>query len=281
VAVVLLLVLALCGVAAAQTFRAPTNDNYLDSAAINQPGRTLDPRNTLVDRVNTATATTQAPLLPGGPNEVTNCDGASFGRTVWYDFYPHLDGLVRLRADLAGGNPVIGATIFNRRNGFPQGRYLCRNDSTGSFEEFFVEVSRGRAYTTQIGGANNTGGNLTFSFDFIPTVLTADSKLRARGTPNGIQLVGLSVTAASGSRVEVACSRRQCRTQRARTRRRRASFRRLNGVRLRAGSVLAIRVTRGGAVGRYLEYRIGRGNFREQRQRCLLPGSRRPRRRCT
>ena len=50
---------------------------------------------------NTAAATVQSdiftPPQSGGPAEVTGCNGVSEGKTIWYDFYPDANGLVRIR----------------------------------------------------------------------------------------------------------------------------------------------------------------------------------------
>ena len=49
---------------------------------------------------------------------------------------------------------------------------------------------------------------------------------------------------------------------------------------LPAGTKLEVRVTRRGAIGAYVAYRIQRGNFKKGPDRCMNPGSRKPRRRC-
>ena len=81
---------------------APVNDNYLDSLRLNDPGTRLERRDTLRDTQNTTNATVQSdvfsPPQSGGPPKLTTCEGASIGKTVWYDFYPDVSGLVRLRA---------------------------------------------------------------------------------------------------------------------------------------------------------------------------------------
>jgi hypothetical protein len=320
-ALALLMLGSLAGSAMAQTFRNPKapctpqdpptstcGDNYLESSPLNAPGSRLERRDTLVDYVNTAFATTQPLLLPGGPPEPTTCGPAPYGKTVWYDFYPDVHGFMQIRAETVppGFNPVIGATRFDRATGRPLGNFLCANDSNLSSETFLVEVNRRRAYTTQIGGVNNTGGNLTMRFDFVPDIdadgifdendscpripgsrrgrgcpprLRADVKLRARPTATGVQIVGLSVAASRRSRVEVACSRRRCRRTVIRRIRRRTGIRRLTNVNLPAGTDVVIRVTRRGAIGAWIRYRISRGDFRKT-QRCLNPGSRKPRRSC-
>ena len=297
--------LTLAASAAAQA--PPGNDNYLQSFALNSPGDRLERTATLRDVQNTANATVQSDLFnppqSGGPAEPTSCDGASFGKTVWYDFYPDVTGLARIRAN--GYDATINVMPFNRQSFLPNlDAALCANASSSTSEEFLVQVAKGRAYTIQLGGVGTASGNLEFLFDFLadtdgdgvlddvdkcdrlrgpeseagcPTRLRAPVLLRARATSSGIELLGLSVTAPSGSRVEVRCSagcRRQVKRARSKVR-----FGALNGARLPAGSNLVIRVTKRNSIGVYVRYDISAGTFRKT-ERCLNPGSRKPRRRC-
>jgi hypothetical protein len=57
------------------------------------------------------------------------------------------------------------------------------------------------------------------------------------------------------------------------------SFRRIRGSNLSAGSRIVIRVTKRRSIGVYIVYRIQAGNFKKV-ERCLNPGSRKPRKRC-
>ena len=57
------------------------------------------------------------------------------------------------------------------------------------------------------------------------------------------------------------------------------NFQKIRDNALAAGSKIEIRVTRRRAIGAYIAYRIVDGNF-EKYERCLRPGSRKPRRRC-
>jgi hypothetical protein len=243
------------------------------------------------------------PPRSGGPAEPTECGGAGYGKTVWYDFYPDVSGLVRLRAN--GYDTVISLVQFNRQTAVPDfGGRACSNASGSTSEEFLTRVRKGRSYTVQLGGVNNTAGNLEFLFDFLadtdgdgvlddtdkcdrlkgprtnagcPPRLKADATIRARPTPNGIELVSLSVAATRGARVEVRCSR-GCRRQVKRARRT-VRFPALRGTRLAAGSAIEVRTTKRNSIGSYLRYRILRGNF-SKTERCLNPGSNKPRRRC-
>lgn len=282
-------------------------DDYLESGSLNTPGERLERRDTLRVRQDTTAATVQSdvfnPPRSGGPAELTTCGSTAYGHTVWYDFYPDVQGSVRLRA--SGYDSVITVVPFNRTTFVPSfDRALCVNRETAnSTEEFLVQVERGRAYTIQIGGVGAAAGMLDFQFDFFadtdgdgvfdendncrtlagtrrngcPVTLRVDSTLRARAVPGGIEVVSLAVTAPRRSRVAASCSRGCAReVQRSQGT---VRLRRVQGRRLDAGASIVIRVTRRGAIGKYIRYRILDGNFKRV-ERCTLPGSRKPRRRC-
>jgi hypothetical protein len=284
----------------------PVNDNYLESLRLNEDGSRLERRDTLRDVRDTTEATVQsdifAPPSSGGPPEPTTCGSSTFGKTVWYDAYPDVSGLVRLRA--LGFNTVISIDEFNRRTAVPAAfeSRQCVNESTGPSEEFLVRVRGGRAYTIQIGGVDDAFGSLEFLFDFLadtdgdgvldevdecdglagtqrnsgcPGRLRGEVTLRATGTADGIRLVSLRVDATRRSRIEVRCPGCGRQVRRART----VGFPRLRGRAFRAGSRIVVRVTKRRAFGAYTSYRILRGNFKKT-ERCMNPGSRRPRRRC-
>jgi hypothetical protein len=290
----------------------PGNDDYLNSAGLNSPGSRLDRTHTLQDPGRDTTgATVQSDLFnppkSGGLPEITsfaqcrNTTGAtSYGHTVWYDFYPDVSGLVRLRA--SGYDAVISVFEFNAKTGRPDYDHRqCINASNSSDEELFATVRGKHSYTVQIGGAGDASGLLAFRFDFLadadldgvldsndqcpklkaktksgcPPRLAADVTLRASPTSEGIQLIAVDVSAPRGARVEVRCP--GCRTQ-AKTART-VHFPGLRGMRLRAGNKLKIFVTKPGAIGAYIQYRILAGNFVKSK-RCLNPGSKQPRTRC-
>jgi hypothetical protein len=290
----------------------PGNDDYLNSFRVNNPGSRLDRTHTLQDvGRDTTAATVQSDLFnpprSGGLPEITTFDrcrntagASSYGHTVWYDFYPDVSGLVRIRA--SGYDAVISVFEFDARTGRPDyDRRQCINASSSTDEELFATVIGKHSYTVQIGGANGAAGSLAFRFDFLadtdrdgvldstdqcrtlkgrapsgcPPRLSAEVTLRASPTPNGIQLIGVEVTATRGSRVQVTCPGCGKQAKTART----VRFPGLRGKRLSAGSKLKIYVTKPGAIGAYVQYRIVAGNF-VKTKRCLLPGSRRPRTRC-
>jgi hypothetical protein len=296
-----------CAAAAvAQTPGAPENDHYLQSLRLNDPGDRLERTDTLRDVRDTTSATTQADVLnppsTGGPAEPTDCGGAQLGKTIWYDFYPDTRGLTRIRA--SGFDTTIAVVPFNRRTGVPDfDSRLCFNESSSTTEEALVEVRKGGSYTIQLGGVNGAGGSLEFLFDFLadtdgdgvlddndrcrtlagstrsgcPPRLNADSLLRAQPTAGGIEVLALSVTAPRRSRVAVSCSRGcQSQVKRARST---VRFSNVRGRELPAGSKLVIRITKRRSIGVYIVYRVQAGNFKKI-ERCLNPGSRKPRKRC-
>jgi hypothetical protein len=285
----------------------PANDDYLSSFALNRSGERLERKNTLADTQNTTNATVQADVFnppdSGGPAEVTTCEDSSYGKTIWYDFYPDVPGVVRVRAN--GYDAVISVIPFDRSTLVPDfDRRACINDSDSTQEEMITQVRKGRAYTIQLGGVNNASGDLEFLFDFLadtdgdgvlddadncprlksggrpsgcPKRLRPEVTLRAAPVSGGIRVLGLTVKAASGSRIEVACTS-GCKTE-VKKAKSEVNFQKIKGNRLNAGSKIEIRVSKRRAIGAYIAYRIKDGNF-EKYERCMRPGSRKPRRRC-
>ena len=128
---------------------APGNDDYLDSFALNDPRDRLERTATLKDTQNTANASVQSDVFThpgepagGGPPEPVTCEGSSYGKTIWYDFYPDVPGVVRIRAN--GYDAVISVVPFRRATGEPQfGRRACINDSSSTQEELLMRGARG------------------------------------------------------------------------------------------------------------------------------------------
>ena len=286
----------------------PGNDNYLQSFGLNAPGSRLERSATLRATADTTNATVQTdvfnPPQSGGPAEPTTCENSSYGKTIWYDFYPDVNGVVQLRA--SGYDTVLTVVPFNRRTGNPNFTAAqCANVSSSTTEAFFVEVRGGDSYTVQIGGVGTAGGPLEFLFDFLadtdgdgvldevdrcdrlagtrqsngcPRSQRFNATLRARGTSTGIEIVSLTVTTGRGSRVVVRCSS-GCRRQSKRARRGTVRFPALRGVALRAGVRLDVRVTRRGFFGDVKRFTILPGNLKSI-ERCTYPGSTKLRRKC-
>jgi hypothetical protein len=305
--------LAFSGLAQAQTPRPACNDNYLQSAGLNDPGKRLERKDTLRDLCISTAATVQSdifnPPRSGGGAEPTTCTDASgpttYGHTVWYDFYPDVPGTVQLQA--SGYDAVLRLVPFSLRTGKPNfDRSVCIDEqSVNATERLLVPgVEKGKAYTIQVGGAGDASGTLDFQFDFLadtdgdgvlddvddcrtlvgtrrngcPVRLRANSVLRALPTSTGLQIQALTVTAPKNSRVSVTCSTGcQREVKRAHSR---INFRKVRGKELPAGSSIVIRVTRRKAIGAYIRYPILAGNLGTKIERVLCPGSKKPRRTC-
>jgi hypothetical protein len=107
-------------------------------------------------------------------------------------------------------------------------------------------------------------------------------------TPHGTLITRLTVSAPSGSRVEVRCRGRGCRKHRqvriAKARRgpqalatRLLRFRRFEARLLRPGAVLEVFVTKRGTIGKYLRLGMRVGKQPRRRDLCIFPGAKRPR----
>jgi hypothetical protein len=253
----------------------PINDSYLGSLNLNQPGKPLNRVDTLTDTRDTSEATIQSdifnPPQSGGPPEVTGCEGVSEGRTIWYDFFPDANGLVRLRTSAAFGT-VLAVMPYDPKSLLPDiGQRKCVVNSITHARELFDEVQAGRSYTIQIGGVENAGGTVEMLFDYLVALkrVKAESTLLAEPLSSGIRVLSLVVSAPHKARVLVRCSRGcHSQAQTART----LNFRSLRGTVLPAGSVLRIYVTAKNKIGSLIEYAIRRGSF-VKHQRCLRSGT--------
>ena len=275
---------------------APCNDNYLDSLELNKPGTKLNRTITLKDFRDTSTATVQSNVFnpcgaascPPGPGEDTSCDGTSYGKTIWYDFYPDAGGTVLIRTSAFFQN-VTALYTFNNNPNSPS--YLvpihkqCAVSTLGA-GQLVAPVKKGVAYTFQIGGVDSAqaptgaGGQLETLFDFIPTPprrLTAQSTLTARATSSGIELLNLTVSTARAAKVTVSCGR-YCSSE-SKKDSTVETFGKLHGVQMPAGSTLSIHVTAPHSIGVLIQYNVTRGNFSKQTF-CTEPGSGKPRTSC-
>jgi hypothetical protein len=256
----------------------PINDNYLASLNLNQPGTSLNRVNTLTDVRDTSAATVQSDIFSppqrGGPPEVTGCEGVSEGRTIWYDFYPDANGLVRIRTSAEFGT-VMAVMPYDAKSLLPDiGQRKCAVNQIAHTQELFDEVKAGVPYTIQLGGASGAAGMLEFLFDYLvkPKHLHAEATLTAQPLRGGVRILSLVVNAPKKAHVLVRCTR-DCRPQ-AQTARALA-FPKLRGIVLRSGSALKIYVTASREVGTYIEYTARHGGLRKS-QLCLQPGSLKP-----
>ena len=94
----------------------------------------------------------------------------------------------------------------------------------------------------------------------------------------GVHLRRIAVRAPPGATVRVACRGRTCpyRASRARMRSDLVVVRRMRGRFLRAGTVIELRVTAAGRIGKYTRFRIRRGRKPARVDLCLVPGERKP-----
>ena len=160
-----LLLLWLAPAAALASSQPPPNDNFLDSDNLNAPGRPLPTVDTLSSSVDTSAATLQPNLLAPcgelvcapGAREQNTCDRVSYGKTVWYDFYPDHDGQVEIRTN--GIPNVITLYTYNPKSLTPT-QISCAAGSAYRRNELFENVQRGVAYTVQVGGRGAVGGLL-------------------------------------------------------------------------------------------------------------------------
>jgi hypothetical protein len=277
---------------------APCNDNYLSSLELNAPGTRLNRTSTMKDVRNTSTATVQPNIFspcgqttcPLGPTETTTCGSVSYGKTVWYDLHPDIDGTLSVRT--SGFDNVI--TVYRYNNDPRSASYLvpdsahrdCVHQSGFPSEQLVAPVKKGASYTVQIGGVvsaqapTGAGGPLQILFDFFakpPRRLSAQATLTARATSNGIQLVSLGVSTARAAKVAVDCGG-FCRPI-SKSKHATEQFPELRGTSMPAGSALTIRVTAPHSIGVLIRYKVGRGSFNKQTF-CTEPGSRKPRTKC-
>jgi hypothetical protein len=270
--------------AAAPATVPPINDNYLDALNLNEPpmphhpGTPLNRTETLRDERNTTAATVQSDILSpqAGPAELTGCNGVTEGKTIWYDFYPNANGLVRVRTSASFGT-VMAVVPYNPTSLLPENaQRQCAVNQPTAAGELFANVQAGKSYTIQIGGVESAGGNIEFLFDYVVQLkrLQAEATLTAQPLTSGVRVVNLAVSAPKKARVEVRCTR-GCRPQ-AKTARS-LGFPGLRGAVLPNGGALKIYVTAKNEIGTYIEYKIAHANFTKV-QRCLAPGSKKPER---
>lgn len=268
----------------------PINDNYLCSLNFNAPGKPLNSTHTLEDSENLATATVQTNIFspcgltncPSGGAEVTSCDNTSYGNTIWYDFYPNVNGLVSIRTQALFDN-IIAVYQYNQQSLTPEpGTATCAVSSLGS-AQLVAPVKKGADYTVQVGAISNPGP-INVLLDYFPTPprrLSATTLLKASTLTNGLDLLSLTVNTARGVKVSVSCGG-LCRSV-SKTVPRFGShtlqFPNLNGVRMPSGSKLLIHVTAPHSIGALVQYTIQPGNFSKQTF-CTEPGSSKPRSKC-
>ena len=275
-AVTLALGLSAVSSAVAQAPTPPVNDNYLSSLNLNNPGTALDSVHTLVDHQNITGATVQSDILAPkpGPAEVTGCNGATEGHTIWYDFYPQTTGLVQVVTS-AAFDTVIAVVPYNTKTLLPiNSQRSCVVNATTNSHDLFVNVQAGKAYNIQLGGEGTEAGPLELQFNYLLPPLTGNATLAAQPLSNGVRVVSLTVNAPKKSHVTVQCTK-GCHTQNANGAST-VNIRGLKGAVLPAGALVKIFVTEKDRIGAYIAYQIERGNLTKLPQQCLAPGSKKP-----
>jgi hypothetical protein len=245
-----LLLAAAPAVAQAQAPPPPPNDNYLESLRLNDPGTRVD-RQGLRDQQDTTSATEQGDLFNpgpgGGPPETLTCRArsgfvSSFGKTIWYDVYPDVPGLLHV-STVGTFDSVISIVPFGRDAIPDYSLQQCNDSDSGPTEELFATIGPiSGGWTMQIGGYNAgggaAGGPVQTTFEFFPDTdgdgtLDGTDKCPTRPgdvngcprrldrtvrvpyrwnvAPGGILLRSMKVDAPRGARIAVTCSRRACR----------------------------------------------------------------------
>jgi hypothetical protein len=168
----LLTVAALLLAPAVAAAAPPVNDNYLASTAINKAGTPL-PQDTPFT-VDTTEATVQAHLfdfgptgepLGGGDPETTTCNGASFGKTVWYDLHPDVDGGLLVQASSVPGTPAFSPVVTVYRWN-PANSQIVATLGCSASGQLAPNLEKGASYTLQVGGLNAAGGPLNMDVTF-------------------------------------------------------------------------------------------------------------------
>ena len=283
----------------------PANDDYLAATELNSPGSEM-PRDTVTSpATDTSEAGLQADLLSppssGGPPEPSGCGASELDRTVWYRFFPDVDGRVRMQA--VGFDTTLALVPFTSvETPLPQG-YTCANQRDDTIETLDVPVTAGTGYAVQAGGAAGAAGVLQVSFTFLPDrdgdgvtdavdrcprrpgtangcppKLIAGISYKYDSAPNGARFRYLEVRAPTGARVEVSCSR-GCRRERLTVRSRLTRVKSFRGRFMSAGTRIEVRVTKRGHIGTYRRFTVSVGDVTTS-DGCLQPGSTVPRRSC-
>ena len=289
---VLLVVAGLCfwllgPLTAAALASPPPNDNFLDSDNLNAPGRPLPTVNTLSSSVDTRKASTQPDLLDPcgefpcqpGPAEQSTCKGVSYGKTVWYDFYPDHAGQIEIRT--SGIANVIALYTYEPNSLIPT-PVTCAKGSKYHRNELSEDVHRGVDYTVQIGGRNSAGGLMQVLFNYVyrshltvPPFLTGPGIRPIPRKQNIVRLENFKfVGVAAGETISAACG--FCVRGDLRERVRHGNFEVFEGSKpiISRRSRLLIAATAPAQIGRFKVYAYvpHRGSLLVVSQGCLAPG---------
>lgn len=298
-------ILLTCGVSGALA-SPPDNDNYLAALALNSPGSAMPTDNVSYPVTDVTEATLQGDLLAppsaGGPPEPSACGSSPLGHTVWYRFFPNVDGHIRIQS--VGFDTTVALVPFaSVASPLPQD-YSCANVRDDTIENLSAKVDGGSAYAVQVGGTGSLVGSLQVNFTFVPdrdddgfndsvdrcprrpgTVngcpprITATVPYRYDDAGGGAKFRFLDVRGApKGARVDVRCSQ-ACPHVRLTVRRRITHIKTFSGRVMPPGALIEIRVTKRGFVGSYTAFTVATGSVKST-TRCLPVGSSKPRKTC-
>jgi hypothetical protein len=243
-----------------------------------------------------------APPTAGGPPEPSACRDTQLGHTVWYRFFPDVDGHIRIQS--VGFDTTIALVPFaSVQSPLPQG-YNCANQRDDTIENLTARVDGGGAYAVQVGGTGSGAGSLQVNFTFVPdrdddgfndsvdrcprrpgTVngcpprISATTPYHYDDAPGGEKFTFLDVRGApAGARVDVRCSR-GCPHVRLTVKRRITHIKAFSGRVMPPGARIEVRVTKRGWVGTYIAFTVATGKV-DSTTRCLPVGSSKPRKTC-
>jgi hypothetical protein len=282
----------------------PVNDNYLASLPVDK----LD----FTGTADTTEATTQPDLfnpnrdgqpLGGGAPEPLDCKGTAFGKTVWYDLAPQVDGGLQVRA--TGFNTVVAVYEWN-----PQDSKITRLvdcSANAGVDDLLLDLKRKKSYTIQVGGVGGAFGAMTLKADFFPDSdgdgilddqpdkcpkvagierfggcppeLKVVPSINYTNAANGIVIANLSLARVpKGAKVVASCGS-GCGKQTVKTKKTgKVVLNKLVGKTARAGGKVTLKVTMGknksgtykyGATGSYFAWPVKAGAIGVRQTRCL------------
>jgi YD repeat-containing protein len=128
---------------------------------------------------------------------------------------------------------------------------------------------------------NNGASSETLQSLTVRSVITAGVRLNIGVARGGVRVNRFWVDKVPrGSRVEARCASKRCKGQVIRkSKSSQVTFRRFSGKTLKTGTVIEIRISKRGWIGRYASIKIKTGAFNTV-FRCMKPGSRKPARKC-
>jgi dipeptidyl aminopeptidase/acylaminoacyl peptidase len=145
--------------------------------------------------------------------------------------------------------------------------------------------SLNRAVTLRVTDNHGEASSTVAPFAVKSPSVNAGVQLFVGASGNGIKVRRFFlVRVPTGSRVELACKLKgkpACkRTRVARTRSSQVTFGRLRGKRIRARTLIEIKITKRGWIGKYIAINVKRGGYSRPKVRCIKPGSTKPVRSC-